>query len=415
VALSTGLPEGVRLAEFEREAEARETFRGYDGKEHAVAPDAYIQIAGSDDRHLLGLVELDLGTMSTRQLKAKAEGYGDYVQLEGWRQRNEFCPPLLFITTSEKRARSFLAICEKAIGRRRMLVAATGLARDIGCALTAPEWLVEVGGQSADLLAILRAARRPYDEAREQEKAQRREEDEERNQLRSNPEALAARLHDELRRGWGRDRLDQITTSALLLSAEGESELGGIERTAFDAVAGMLDEPLYLRLEDRELTHSERAALDALVTQHRRTQLRLFGELAARFGEGPALRSRRRQFEEDGLLRRDCLESLSRDAERDQDARADQDRLRDEYLSWREQEAKRLAKGHGLIERHRLGRDVFLRQVTKDALRRCGSCEEIAYPDPEQASSRAKRHVAERCHYCGGRVTREINPDEEPA
>jgi hypothetical protein len=83
VVLSTEPPEGVGLAGFEREAEAREPFRGYDGKEHSVAPDAFIQIAEADGRQLLGLVELDLGTMSSRQLKAKAEGYGDYVQLDG--------------------------------------------------------------------------------------------------------------------------------------------------------------------------------------------------------------------------------------------------------------------------------------------------------------------------------------------
>src|SRR4051794_27263418 len=59
VALKTGLPDGLRLAGFEREAEAREAFRGYDGKEHAVAPDACIHVAEPDGRILLGLVELD--------------------------------------------------------------------------------------------------------------------------------------------------------------------------------------------------------------------------------------------------------------------------------------------------------------------------------------------------------------------
>jgi Replication-relaxation len=415
VALKTGLPEGIRLTGFEREAEARETFRGYDGKEHAVAPDACIQISDPDGRHLFGLVELDLGTMSTRQLKAKAEGYGDYAQLDGWRHRNPFCPPLLFLTTSEKRARAFLAVCERAIGRRRMLVAANGLARDIDRALTAPEWLAENGEQRTDMLAILHAARRPYDEAREQEKAKRHDEDEEGDRLRSNPEALADRLRDELRRSWGADQLGRRAADALLLSAEDEGGLDPTERAAFDAVAGMLDEPLHVHLEDREPTRSERAALDALFSRHHRTQLRLLEEVVARFGEGPALRQRQRHLEGGELLTRGSVESLSGDAERDQDARAEQARLRDEYLFWREQEAKRLAKTHGVIERRRIGRDAFLEQVDRGALRRCGRCEEITYPDPKRARSRAKRHVAERCHYCGGGVSREIDPDEGPA
>jgi Replication-relaxation len=106
VTLKTALPDGLRLAGFRARGRGAGGVRGYDGKEHAVAPDACIQIAEADGL-LLGLVELDLGTKSARQLKAKAEGYGEYTKLEGWRQRNEYCPPLLFITTSEKRARSF--------------------------------------------------------------------------------------------------------------------------------------------------------------------------------------------------------------------------------------------------------------------------------------------------------------------
>jgi hypothetical protein len=414
VALKTELPEGFRLSGFEREAEARETFRGYDGKEHAVAPDACIQISDPDGRNLFGLVELDLGTMSTRQLKAKAEGYGEYVELEGWRQRNPFCPPLLFLTSNAKRARSFLSTSSRAIDRQRMLVAASGLARDIGRALVAPQWSAGDGEQSADLLAILRAARRPYDEAREQEEAKQRREDEERDRLRCDPEALAERLRDELRRGWGVEPLGQLATSALLLSAEAEGGLDPTERAAFAAVAGMLDEPLQVRLEDREPTRSERAALDALVSRHRQIQLRLLDELAARFGEGPALRRRRRWLDGDRLLTAGDLESLPCEAERDRDARAEQERLREMYLSWREQEAKRLAKARGLIERRRIGRDAFLDQVDRRALRRCGHCEEVAYPDPERARTRAKRHLAARCHYCGGQATREIDPDEGP-
>lgn len=106
---------------------------------------------------------------------------------------------------------------------------------------------------------------------------------------------------------------------------------------------------------------------------------------------------------------------MPRDAERDRDGRAHQERLRDEYLSWREREAKRLGKNHGVIERRRIGREAFLERVDRAALRRCSGCEEIAYPDSERASAYAKRHVAERCHYCGGLVAGEINPDEGPA
>jgi hypothetical protein len=415
VVLSTEPPEGVRLAGFEREAEAREPFRGYDGKEHSVAPDACIRIAETDDRHVVGLVELDLGTMSTRQLKAKAEGYGEYVRLQGWQERHDFCPPLLFITTNEKRARSFLACCGRAIEQRWMLVAASWLARDLRRAVVAPNWLVGDGEQSADLLAILRGARRPYDEQREEEEAERQRKDAERDRLRSDPEALAGRLGDELRHGWGRDQLGQAATTALLLSAEIEGGLDAVGRAAFAAVAGMLDEPLYVRLADREPTDSERAAFDALVAHHRRDQLQRLDDLGARLGEGPRLYRRRVSLATGELLGRTDLDFLVASAERDRDGGVEQGRLRDGYMSWREQEAKRIARTHGPIERRRIGREAFLEQVDRAALRRCSGCEEIAYPNPERASSNSKRHVAERCHYCGGYLSQEIDPDEGPA
>jgi hypothetical protein len=158
VVLKTELPEGTRLVLFDREADAREPFTTYAREERAIAPDAAIGVAEADGRKLYGFVELDLGTMSHRQLKAKAAGYGEYVQLEAWRERNPFCPALLFITTSEKRARSFLAAADKEIDSARMLVACVGLARDLRRCIVAPEWMVGDAEQAIDLLAALRVA-----------------------------------------------------------------------------------------------------------------------------------------------------------------------------------------------------------------------------------------------------------------
>ena len=73
VALETTLPEGVRLARFEREADAREPFTVLATRtERAVAPDALVEIADTDSRTLLAFVELDMGTMSHRRLRQKA-------------------------------------------------------------------------------------------------------------------------------------------------------------------------------------------------------------------------------------------------------------------------------------------------------------------------------------------------------
>lgn len=110
VALETSLPEGARLVRFEREADAREPFTvPATRRERAIAPDALIEITDTDGQALLAFVELDMGTMSHRRLKQKASGYGDYAKAGAWRERHPFCPALLLVTTTEARARSFLA------------------------------------------------------------------------------------------------------------------------------------------------------------------------------------------------------------------------------------------------------------------------------------------------------------------
>ncbi len=409
VVLKTGLPEGIRLASFEREAEARETFTTLSRDKRAIAPDACIQITNTNGKGLIGLVELDLGTMSHRQLKAKAAGYGEYARRGAWRQRNAYCPPLLFITTSEKRARSFLVAAEREIDSARMLVACVGLARDLRRCIIAPEWMVGEGEQHVDLLGILRVARRPYDEANEREEAQRREEEAERERLRSDPEALAERLRGELRHGWGDDQLGREATDALRLSVQGRGGLNKIERAALKAVGGMLAEPLSARLAEGGPTPSEREALAALVAHHRASQIERLDEMAGRFGEGPKVRRRRRCLADGDLLGTDSLARLPHDAEQDRESAAEQDRLREDYLHVREAVAEQLSKRHGFIARRRIGHDAFLAQVDRDSLRICKGCGEIAYPDPErEPRPSGRRNVAGRCHFCGAGALSEL-------
>ena len=412
VVLKTGLPEGIELSGFEREAEARETFTTLGREKRAIAPDACIQIADTDGKGLIGLVELDLGTMSHRQLKAKAAGYGEYAQREAWRHRNAYCPPLLFITTSEKRARSFLAAADREIDSARMLVASVGLARNLRRCVDAPEWMVGDAEQAADLLNILRAALRPYDEASEREEAKRREEEAQRERLRSDPEALAERLRGELRYAWGDDQLGREATDALRLSVQGEGGLSEVERAALNAVGGMLAEPLSARLAEGGPTPSERGALAALVAHHHASQIERLNEAAKRFGEGPKLRRRRRWLEGGDLIGTDSLAALTDDAEQDRENAAEQDRLRKGYLRWRETKATRLSERHGFIARRRIGHDAFLAQVDRDSLRLCSGCEEIVYPDPGREHGPARRDVAAYCHFCGSGVLSELPAEE---
>jgi DNA-binding Lrp family transcriptional regulator len=402
VALKTGLPEGLKLTGFEREAEAREAFRGYDGKEHAVAPDACIQVEDGDGRVLLALVELDLGTMSARQLKAKAEGYGEYVEREGWRQRNSYCPPLLFITTSEKRARSFLATCRRTVDQRRMLVAAIGSARDIGRSLAAREWLAGEK-EGVDLLAILRGARRPYDEDLKQEEEKRSEEDAERERLRSDPAALREHLRKWGHRDWGIQCLGADAARALEITVERDGELAEDERRALLALGEMFADPLRLQLAEAEPNAERQTVLAELVERQRARQLEKIEGLAERVGKGPAVRKARGRIEGGELLAVADVSGLRLEAEDDKRSRSEQERLRSAYLSSREERALYRWKSQRLFTRLNSGPEDFLEEIDRRSLRLCRSCEEVAYPDPDRSSyERGSRDVAYRCHFCGG-------------
>jgi hypothetical protein len=84
-------------------------------------------------------------------------------------------------------------------------------------------------------------------------------------------------------------------------------------------------------------------------------------------------------------------------------SRAEQKRLRSDYMTWREAEARRLARSQRLPARLRNGPDTFLAEIDGGSLRVCRRCREIAYPDPERARYEGGcRDIAFRCHFCGG-------------
>lgn len=122
----------------------------------------------------------------------------------------------------------------------------------------------------------------------------------------------------------------------------------------------------------------------------------------------PSLRKARKRIEEGGLLKGGDVRQLGDEMDRDDESRAAQKRLCKNFLSWRTREAQRLVKARGMIARLRTQPEDSFAQIDRRALRRCRSCEEIAYPDPENARDRKKRHVATRCHYCGAGALAEI-------
>ncbi len=416
VALTTTLPDDVTLTRIEREAEARESFSTWaTRKKRAIAPDAFVEVTDADRGSLLAFVELDMGTMSHRRLKQKAAGYAEYAKAEAWRERHHFCPALLFVTTTEKRARSFLAAMRRELERDALLLTcACDLAHRLLCCATEAHWLIgEEDEQGVDLLTALCEARRPYDEELVRRDARRREEEVKRERLRSDPEALRSHLRSWSHRDWGIERLGRSAAAALTLTLELDEPLDDAEREALLRLGAMFVDPLDLRLDERELTLNERRAFGALAQDHLARQLDLAGELAERYGEGPALRRAHKRLEGGELLDRHELSGgLVGEAKRDGEARARQERLREDYLGWREQRARQLAKAQGIAGRLRNRPEAFLEKVDRRALRFCPSCEEIAYPDPKRTSHErgADHDVAGHCHFCGSEELAKIEP-----
>lgn len=92
-------------------------------------------------RRLVGLPEVDLGTMSHRRLRSKAFGYLDYAHVVAWSERHDFCPALLLATIAPRRALAFLGALEDQLERGPDLLACacglasvTGLQRTLGAA-----------------------------------------------------------------------------------------------------------------------------------------------------------------------------------------------------------------------------------------------------------------------------------------
>ncbi len=230
--------------------------------------------------------------------------------------------------------------------------------------------------------------------------AQRHQEEAERDRLLSDPEALRSHLRRWQHRDWGIKRLGNTAADALTITLEEDAVLDRVEREALTVLGGMFADLHVPQLSEREPSVTERQAFETLAHHHRDEQLEHIDGIVGRFGEVPSLRKARKRIEEGGLLRGGDVRQLGDETERDGESRAARKRLRKDYLAWREREAERLTKAQGILARLRSAPENFFAQIDRRSLRFCRTCEEIAFPDPENARDHAKRHVATRCHYC---------------
>ncbi len=420
--LATQTP-GVRLARFEREP--REPFTA-EGRSRTLAPDALVELHDGQGLGLLAFVELDLGTMSHARLKVKAGAYAAYAAQAAWTERYDFCPCLLFITTTEARAVAFLktlaALLQKA-GRGGFYdnraanvswfaAGACAMARESHRALSEPCWDdLTLSGGGLCLLDCLRAARAPYDTARAEQDAAQRASEAERERLRSDPDARRALLqeHHLYARSEHFEQFGTTAICALELLLSSTRPMEPVERSAFTAVARQLNpDPLEGRLAPEPVPASavDREAVARLADAYRARQRERMAQLAHSYGSGPKLRRHHDQLTSGGLIDLFACERLEQDAARDQQARTEQERLRIGYLAWREREAKRRKHDIPLHARLAQGRAAVLELIDGEQLRVCPSCGEIAYPaepvsDPHRYAEWRPRQEPPRCHFCG--------------
>ncbi len=289
---------------------------------------------------------------------------------------------------------------------------ACAMAREPYRALSEPCWDdLTLSGGGLCLFDCLRAARAPYDAARAEEHAAQCASEAERERLRSDPDAWHALLQEH--RLYARsEHFEQFGTKgarALELLLASTRPMEPVERSAFAAVARQLDpDPLEGRLAPEPVPASaeDREAVARLADAYRARQRERVAQLAQRYGTGPKLRRHQEQLASGGLVNVFACEHLEQDAARDEQARAEQERLRIGYLAWREHEAKRRKHDIPLHARLAQGRAAVLALIDGEQLRVCPACGEIAYPaepvpDPCRYAEWRPRQEPPRCHFCG--------------
>lgn len=135
------------------------------GQQRRLTPDAVLAVE-LDAGEAAAFIEVDLATMNQTQLRAKVGRYLAYADDRAWEEQWPHCPPLLLLTTTPARATNWIRAAGKLVevhrrgrgmdyrfrGRGRagrdiahaeqMVIAACGLVRDPGTAVTDPVWML---------------------------------------------------------------------------------------------------------------------------------------------------------------------------------------------------------------------------------------------------------------------------------
>jgi hypothetical protein len=407
VTLAVGGPSvGLSLLDYRREGDARESFTHL-RKERALAPDALVILTDEQERKLGAFVELDLGTMSHARLRQKADLYAAYTAADVWQDRHLFLPALLFLTTTDTRARRFLAALQSALAENRRKYSQHKLAASAGALALQPSLLLGAaclvdfdGNELLTLQDVLEAARSPYEQIQRANQKRKETLDRKRAELHSNPAAAREALrrfegsHDSYLEELGpaAQRATEILIASTDIPLPREQ---AVLQTLVTDLEDVLVQPGFLRPPPPSA--DTRRETDLLANVYRERQQRMTEELAGRYGEGPCLRRARETLRDGELLDRLKVQRLLDAAKSDADARDEQQRLRLAYLEWRDAAARQMVRNSGPLGRLTRSREEFFPQLDSERLHVCDTCQEIVFPTTDKNSA---DQMPARCHYC---------------
>ncbi len=315
----------------------------------------------------------------------KAGLYVAYAVARAWRERHPFSPALAFLTTTKKRAATFLRALGSALSDQAGFRDAT-LAAGAGSVAFSPERMLREpvlldlhGEERLTLPELLDAARVPYERERAAREAERWEREQSRRRLLAEPEALRAFLqeHEWSRRSYfGRCGEAGERALRLLLAGERKARSHGSPTITASASLPMYASSPMITARDRRcaaLGSAWRPGNCSWTSSLKRSQ---GGRTATSMGATTSASA--------AALISSCASARP----------------------------GALARQGGPLRRLAAARSELYPLVDEPWLRVCTRCGEIAYPSAEEERSGQPAESGRRCPYCGGIAYQPFDPDD---
>lgn len=405
---------GLAIHSWLREVEAKQDF--LDGsRETAIVPDVSM-ILGTDAAEYHAFIELDMGTMSLPRLGRKLRAYAAYGRRKAWRARHPFVPPLLFMTTSWRRAeavlRAFEAKC-RMVERdlhpssllnppERITIAVCSEAATPETAFSEPVWMDSQGRDGIPVIELLDRCWAQWSRAEAQRKAAEQQRHQRQLRLCCDPEARRRDIQErKLVRSFAEhlENLDPEHRKALQIVLESEAPMSRAEKEAFRFFEHRVrpDGDGEARSKPIEVTGEEKRALEALRVWSQNWQQRHLAEMYRRFPHSASLLRSIRKLQRGSLLNELDLGFLEQRIEGDRTVTARQAQDLKSYLAWRTEQVDKNVAQKDLLGRLRSSKEQEARAIDLEQLRYCEGCEQIAV-----SSTQGELRSFEQCPFCCG-------------